>query len=38
MDNKELENFIENYPNEEKKKRASLEKFSKTINKIQEKS
>lgn len=37
MDNKELENFIENYPNEEKKKRASLEKFSKTINKIQEK-
>lgn len=37
MDNEELKNFIENYPNEEKKKRASLEKFSKTLNKIQEK-
>ncbi len=37
MDNEELKNFIENYPDEEKKKRASLEKFSKTLNKIQEK-
>ncbi len=38
MDNEvELRNFIENYPNEEKKKMAAFEKFSKTLNKIQEK-
>ncbi|MCZ7399475.1 MAG: hypothetical protein O8C62_07330 [Candidatus Methanoperedens sp.] len=37
MDNEELKNFIENYSKEEEKKRGAFEKFSKTINKIQEK-